>query len=244
MAMRTVLFHEPRLRAAAGIVLLVAVWAVLCLSSASAREPYRIGYTPGVLISMEAKERLVAAYERAGVPVEFVPLPQKRSLYLAAEGSLDGDAGRIAGLENQYPSMVRVNVKLMDFYGAAYVVERQDIAGFRDELLDTMKAGSLCGVVWAEKVMRGRCLEHVNTYEALFGMLLEGRIDIALGSKSSAEAALADNGTRYRRIRQLEPVVYRTSFYHYLHIRNAEIVPQLEKALHELRAQGHWGNEK
>ena len=84
--------------------------------------PYRIGYNPGALVSVEARRRLAVVYERAGLPVEFVPMPQKRSLYLAADGLLDGDSGRVAGLESHFPSMVRVNVKIMDFCGAAYVV--------------------------------------------------------------------------------------------------------------------------
>ena len=244
--MKTVLLHMLRFGAVTGFVLSVAAWTAVCLSFAvpcQAREPYRIGFTPGVLVSVEAKDRLTLAYERAGLPVEFVPLPQKRSLYLAAEGSLDGEVGRIAGLEKRYPSMVRVNVQLMVFRGAAYVAAGRDIDAYSDELLDTLRVGSLCGVVWAEKVMKGRCLEHVKNYDSLFGMLQEGRIDMALCSMTSAEAAIADNPGVSGRIRRLEPQVYQAAFYHYLHMKNADIVPQLEKALRELRAENGWDDE-
>jgi polar amino acid transport system substrate-binding protein len=242
MAMRTVLFHTPRLGSVARFAMLFAVCAVLLTSAKPglAREPYRIGYAPGAQIHVESMRRLAVVYERAGLPVEFVPLPQKRSLYLAAEGSIDGDVGRISGLENHYPTMVRVDVKLMDFYGAAYVVKEAEIGQFCDELLDSKKVGALCGVVWAEKIMKGRCQEYVKTYEALFAMLLEGRIDIALSSRVSAVAVFSQDPRRYARIERLEPLVFQTPFYHYLHMKNADIVPQLEKALRELRAEDYW----
>jgi polar amino acid transport system substrate-binding protein len=241
--MRTVLFHRLRTGAAIGLALCLAATA-LCLAAPSlAREPYRIGYVPGAMISLESKNRLEVVYARAGIPVEFVPLPQKRSLYLAVEGDIDGDAGRILGLEKRYPSMVPVDVKLLDFNGAAYVVKGQEIGRFRDPLLDVMKVGGLCGVVWVEKVMKGRCMEYVKTYEALFAMLMEGRIDIALSSRLSAEEIFSHDAKRYSRIRRLEPLVYRTSFYHYLNMKNTDIVPRLEKALRELRAEDYWHDQ-
>ncbi|TDT86305.1 polar amino acid transport system substrate-binding protein [Pseudodesulfovibrio indicus] len=230
-----------------GLLLLCAVLGlalVLPLRGLSlAREPYRIGYLPNAQISLESKNRLEAVYARAGLPVEFVPLPQKRSLYLAAAGDLDGDAGRIYGLESNYPSMIRVEGKLLNFNGAAYVIKGQHIGEYRDSLLDVMKVGSLCGVVWVEKVMKGRCLEQVNTYEGLFAMLLEGRIDLVLSSQRSAETVFRKAPHFYESIERLEPLVFQTTFYHYLNEKNADIVPKLEKALKELRDENYWDDE-
>ena len=240
--MRTAVRHTIHLRPVIGFVLSAAALVALFLSSTTpclAREPYRIGYTPGVLISMEAKNRLEVVYARAGLPVEFVALPQTRSLGLSVEGSLDGEAGRVAGLETQYPSMIRVGPRLLGFNGVAYVIKGQRIGQFREELLDVMKVGSLCGIIWVEKIMRGRSLEQVKTYDALFNMLLEGRIDIALASLDSAESFLC--GFRgHGRIELLEPIVYQTMLYHYLNRKNADIAPLLEKALRELRAEDYW----
>ncbi|WP_338669217.1 substrate-binding periplasmic protein [Pseudodesulfovibrio methanolicus] len=242
--MRTVLFHRPRFGPVARFVLLViAAW---CLSSAApspARGPYRIGYAPGARIHVEARNRLEAVYGRAGLAVEFVPLPQKRSLVQAVDGVIDGDVGRIPGLERKFPTLVRVDVKLMDLVGVAYVIKGQRIGDYRPELLATLRAGAVRGVLWAEKIMDGRRLEQVNTYETLFGMLLAGRIDLALGSRRSAEDVFRTNRARYARIRELEPPVYHVPFYHYVNIRNADIVPRLEKALRELRAEDYWHDE-
>ncbi|OIQ50358.1 hypothetical protein BerOc1_02289 [Pseudodesulfovibrio hydrargyri] len=241
MAMRTVLFHRPRFGSVARFVLFaVAAWCLSSVAPGLARGPYRIGYTPSARIHVEARDRLEAAYERAGLAVEFVPLPQKRSLVQAVDGVIDGDVGRIPGLERKFPTLVRVDVKLLDLVGVAYVVKGQRMGDYRPELLATLRAGAVRGVLWAEKVMDGHRLEQVNNYETLFGMLLEGRIDLALASRLSAEDVFRADRARYARIRGLDPPVYHVPFYHYVNIACADIVPRLEKALRELRAEGHW----
>ena len=241
--MRTILFHKPRLGAMAGFALLVAVCAAAWLSSAVqglAREPYRIGYAPSARIHVEARDRLKAVYGRAGLAVEFLPLPQKRSLVQAVDGLIDGDVGRIPGLEKKFPTLVRVDVKLMDLVGSAYVLKGQHLGDFRLELLETLRAGAVRGVLWAENIMGERPLEHVNNYETLFGMLQEGRIDVALANRLSAEYIFAGDRARYAAIRRLDPPVFHVPFYHYVNTKDADIVPKLEKALRELRAEDYW----
>lgn len=201
---------------------------------------YRIGYSPNARIHQTARDRLEAVYARAGLSVEFVPMPQKRSLLLAADGIIDGDVGRISGLEEEYPSLVRVDVELMELIGAAYVVRGQRLGNYREELLDALRVGAVRGVVWAEKLMAGRSMEQVNNYETLFGMLLAGRVDIALASRSSAEGVFDTDRKRYASIRVMEPPACKVPFYHYVNRKNADIVPRLEKALRELRAEDYW----
>ncbi|MEZ7195871.1 substrate-binding periplasmic protein [Pseudodesulfovibrio karagichevae] len=240
--MSTLARHTPRFRALTGLALCVAA-AALWLSSASpvqVREPYRIGYTPDAEIHVESMKRLAVAYERAGLPVEFVPLPQKRSLVQAVDGVIDGDVGRIPGLEKTFPSLVRVDVKLLDLNGAAYVVRERRFGEYRPELLATLRVGAVRGVLWAEKAMHGHRLDLVNNYKTLFEMLLEGRLDLALASRLSAEYFIYGNRARYARIRRLDPLVYSEPFYHYINIKNADIVPKLEKALRELLAEDYW----
>ncbi|WP_207260697.1 transporter substrate-binding domain-containing protein [Desulfovibrio sp. Huiquan2017] len=224
--------------------LLCFVFCLLWAAPGMAREPYRIGFAQNARIHQEARTRLEAVYKRAGLPVEFVPLPQKRSLLLAVDGLLDGDVGRIPGLEETYPSLVRVDVKLLDLTGAAYVVRGQDFGDYRVALLDSLRVGAVRGVLWAEKLMGDRPMEKVNNYETLFDMLLAGRIDLALGSRSSAEGVLRDDRARYGSIRMMVPAAYQTPFYHYVNRKNADIVPLLEKALRELHAEGGWHDDE
>ncbi|WP_272699123.1 hypothetical protein [Desulfovibrio sp. Fe33] len=241
--MQSVLRHTLTcLRTTSRRAVLAAACVALCLLAAEpghAREPYRIGYSPDAMVHVEAKKRLEAVYKRAGLPVEFVSMPTKRSLVLACDGVLDGDAGRIPNLEQNFPTLIRVNVELMELIGTAYVLKNRKIERFDKSLLDEMAVGAVRGVIWAERVMAGRPLVLVNNYETLFSMLQEGRIGLALGSKLSAEKTFRDHAGRFDMIVGLDPPACRTPFYHYLHEKNSGIVPKLQKALRELRSEGY-----
>ena len=60
------------------------------------------------------------AFRRAGVKLRLVKLPAERALINANLGIGDGDLNRIAGLETQYPNLISVPEKLMDFTFAAF----------------------------------------------------------------------------------------------------------------------------
>jgi len=209
-------------------------------SSCPARQPYRISYSPGAAIHALARDRVKDAYERAGLPVEFVPMPHKRSLHSANEGIVDGEVGRIAGVEKSFPDLRRVNVELINLTGAAYVLEESGVTRYRQELLDTVRVGAILGVQWSLNELDGRPAEMVSDYTKLLGMLAEKRVDMALGSTLSVEAALKEKRIRNTRIRRLKPLVFCQPLYHYVHKKNERLVPLLEKALRELWKEGRW----
>ncbi|MGE4195296.1 MAG: substrate-binding periplasmic protein [Pseudodesulfovibrio sp.] len=231
-----------------GPMLLFAVLGLVLLfllgSFPQARAPYRIGYFSDSLIAVEAKKRLEVVYARAGLPVEFVPMPPKRSLNLTVDGLLDGVTARVPGLDQEYPSLLQVCVTILDFEGAAYVIKGQNIGEYRESLLDVMKVGALSGGIWAREIMHGREMELPKSYESLFAMLQGGRIDIALANPLGADALLRNNPGQYANIERLDPLAFRAPFYHYLNEKNADIVPLLEKALQELRDEGYWDDQE
>ena len=60
------------------------------------------------------------AFRRAGVKLRLVKLPAERGLINANAGTEDGDLTRIAGLDTQYPNLVRVPEKLIDYEFTAF----------------------------------------------------------------------------------------------------------------------------
>ena len=225
-----------------GLPLILAIWAFLACpaTDCAAQTVYRISYASGAEIHTMARERVREVYERAGFAVEFVPMPQRRSIMSAAEGIVDGEAGRIAGMEERFPGLRRVNVKLVDLIGAAYVSQQSPITAYDKKLLDTYRVGVISGVQWSSRELSGRKADKVGEYRQLLGMLVEGRVDMVLGSVRSVEAVLNEKENRNRHVRRLEPLVFCAPLYHYVNERNAHIIPLLEKALRELWAEGRW----
>lgn len=201
---------------------------------------YTIGYNSGADIHLLVRDRLRAVYRRAGLDVRFVPLPQKRSLHSADSGELDAEAGRVAGIERTYTNLVRVDEKIADLVCAAFARRDSGVAAYSDDLLDSLRVGHVHGVLWAEQKMAGRPSTTVGDYEGLVNILLHGRVDLILGSRYSVRSVLAGMGGQGRDVVLLEPLIRIVPMYHYVHRKNAHLIPLLEKAIRELREEMRW----
>lgn len=201
---------------------------------------YKIGYSPGTLFHSIVRDRVRVVYEHANIPVEFIPLPHKRSIADANSGILDGEAGRVSSVEKGNKNLVRVNVKLIDVVGAAYARKGYEVR-YTPELLEFPNVGYVLGVQWAERLMKGKPAYKVRDYKTLFTMLVEGRISIALATTASANSVLAAPEFQGNSIIRLDPVIFREPIYHYVNVRNAHLVPILEKTIQSLIDSGYWG---
>ena len=201
---------------------------------------YRIGYNPSSEVHRIACNRLKLAYDRVGIPVEFVQLPYRRSLSIANDGLIDGDVARIFGIEKEFRNLRRVNVALIKFVGVAYI-NNDEPSVFKEELIDTMRVGIMRGVLWAKKRLNGReAAAEVSNVKSLFDMLVAGRIDMVFVTPSTANAVLNNSMDKYNHIHRLYPNLYEAPLYHYVHKDNKDLIPILEQALQELIQEGYW----
>lgn len=199
-----------------------------------------ISYSPGSIFHAIVRDRVRQVYERAGIPVEFVPLPHNRSILSANEGLVAGDAGRVPSIEQKYPNLRRVDVAIMHLTGAAYVQRESPISEYSDALLEDNRVGIVLGVQWALKKMGTRKFDTVNDYPTLFSLLLHKRVDLVLATRTSAQAAMNDIPQSAAHIRELKPAVFTAPIYHYVHSNYEHLIPALEKAARELQVEAGW----
>ena len=200
---------------------------------------YVLSYSPGTLFHQLVKNRTRDVYRRAGLKAEFKPVPHNRSLVSANAGTVDGDVGRVPSIEETYPDLRRVNVKLMDLKGAVYTTH-EDIRFYSEDLLEQYRVGCVLGVRWTKKKMEGITITTTKDYQTLFKMLLSDRIDIVLATEASADAVLSELGDKALKIYKLEPFVFSAPIYHYVNKKNESVISRLEKALAELVQEGFW----
>ncbi|MBA3015723.1 MAG: transporter substrate-binding domain-containing protein [Proteobacteria bacterium] len=200
---------------------------------------YTLSYSSGTLFHELVRDRIKVVYERAGLKANFVALPHNRALMSANDGTIDGDVGRIASTVEKYSNLVRLNVKVMDLNGAVYTT-RDDIAAYDDSILTKSRVGYILGVRWTEDKMKGLEATVVQTYPALFDLLLDNRVDVILTTEESAEPIIKSLGDRAAPIRKLQPFAYTAPIYHLLNKKNADIIPRLENALTALQKEGYW----
>jgi polar amino acid transport system substrate-binding protein len=214
-------------------LLLVLVVLVLPFSVSAEDKTYVISYSPGTLFHELVRDRMKVVYEEAGIKAEFIAMPHKRALTSGNAGIVDGDVGRVPSVLEKYPNLRRVNVKVMDLNGVVYTT-REEIHSYRPEILKEYRVGFVRGVLWPEKKMHGLESTSVDTYEILFEMLLQGRIDIAMATEVSSDKVVAELADNADKIRKLAPFIFTAPIHHYVHKKNESIIPLLEQALMEL----------
>lgn len=175
------------------------------------------------------------AFRRAGVRLRLVKLPAERGLLNANAGVEDGDLTRIAGLEAQYPNLVRVPEKLIDWKFAAFGKDAALPA--RWETLRTRPVGHIRGWKIYEQQLAGA--PQVVTAEdpaQLFRQLQRDRIEVALYAHWQGLSLIRRQGLTG--VHALEPALATREMFIYLHKRHAALAPRLAAALRAIKAEG------
>lgn len=225
------------------LILLLAAGVLIMWSSTDSlaqKQTITVSYSSGTAFHALVRDRVKLVYERAGIPVEFVPLPHNRSLTSANAGTVAGDAGRVPSVEGKYPNLRRVEGKILDLSGAAYTLRQSPIQSYSDALLDDYRVGIVLGVQWAGKKIGNRMCTKVKDYASLFELLSVERVDLVLATKASAQTILAKMPEGDTLFRELEPVIFTAPIYHYVNYKYDYLIPALEQAIRELHEEAAW----
>jgi polar amino acid transport system substrate-binding protein len=177
------------------------------------------------------------AFRRAGVKLRLVKLPAERALLNVNAGIEDGELCRIAGLEQQYPNLVRVPEKLVDWTFAAFGADAS-IPG-RWDAIRQRAVGHIRGWKIYERELVG-APEVVTVVDAiqLFRLLDLGRIEVALYGREAGDALI--RSLHLEGVHALHPALAKREMFIYLHKRHAALVPKLAEALRAIKAEGRY----
>ncbi len=181
------------------------------------------------------KKIITEAYRRIGVEIILKSYPGQRALMQANDSITDGVLARISGLEKKFPSLVRVSVPV----GAVEMVVFTKNVEFAVNGWDSLKPYKIVlvrGVKFAEKNTVGMKRSILSTHEQLFLMLNEGRADIAVSPYRIGQHHIKKLGITG--IRALSPPIDVTFLYHYIHKRNAALIPKLTTVLGKMDKDG------
>lgn len=179
---------------------------------------------------------MVDIYRKLGYDVQFVPRPLKRAVAEANEGLYDAEVARVAGLEETYPNLIRVPVAIYAVEGVVFTkTKRFPVAGW--ESLGPYKVGVLRGVQFAEKGTEHLDRRCANSLRALFGMLDMGRVDVVVEARLNGSIALRQFKFQDS-IKILEPPLMRLELFHYVHEKNAWLVPKMTELLSRMKQDG------
>ena len=179
---------------------------------------------------------ITEAYKRLGIEVSYDDYPAKRSLHLANEGKFhDGELHRIIGLEKRYPNLVRVPVVI--FKLEAIVISKKltfKVDGW--ESIRPYIIGIRRGIVFSLNGTRDMNRTILNSNERLFSMLNGNRFDIIILSRINSSKYFSEE--KNKNLMVLEPPIETYEMYHYLHKKNAHLIPELTRVLKDMEEEG------
>jgi polar amino acid transport system substrate-binding protein len=177
------------------------------------------------------------AFRRLGYELRLVKLPAERGLINANAGIEDGDMVRIAGLEKQYPNLVRVPEKLVDWEFSAFSKDASIPSNWK--AIRQRSVGHIKGWKIYEQNLAGA--ERVTTADdpaQLFRLLDLNRIDVALYERSLGAALVKQQGLKG--VRPLAPPLATREMFIYLHKRHANLAPRMADALRVMKREGFY----
>jgi len=179
---------------------------------------------------------MVDIYQKLGYDVQFVSRPLKRALSEVNAGLYDAEVGRVGGLEDKYPDLIRVPVAIYAIEGVVFTkTKRFPVTDW--ESLKPYKVGVLRGVQFAEKGTENLDRRCADSLRALFGMLAMGRVDVVVEARLNGSIAFRQfkfHGS----IKVLEPPLMRLELFHYVHEKNAWLVPKMAELLSRMKQDG------
>lgn len=184
-------------------------------------------------------QMIVALFHEAGLDAELQVFPgaPARTLLNANAGIDDGEAMRIAGLETQYPNLVRVPEPLISNDFVAYATQLK-IATPDWKSLEPYVVSYMIGwKIFENNVRNTKEVTPVRDADQLFGLLANGRTDLALYERWQGLQRIRELGLKAH---ALEPPLARTDMFIYLHKKHAALVPRVAQALARMKANGSY----
>ena len=177
------------------------------------------------------------AFRRIGIDIDVSVLPGDRALMNVNTGLDDGDLLRTPAVEKDYPNLVRVPEKIMDF----------DFVGYSKN--PTLRVNGLAGLkpyvvgyaagwkIYEQKVRDYRELTSAPSLKELFLLLKNGRAEVVLADRWQGLWAARDAGVQAHII---EPPFAKSPMYIYLNKQHAALAPKLSDALILMKADGTY----
>lgn len=211
----------------------------LFTSQLHAKEIYTICTTLSPPLSTEKHDGildkiLTEAFSRSQATINLVITPSERGLINANNGTADGDANRISGLQSTYNNLIQVQESNMTYEFVAFT-KNKDIAIKDWSDLKGHTVGYITGwKIFDEKVPSNNIIK-VDDVDQLFALLNRDAVDTILYYRIGGDYYLK---THKKNVSINEPPLEKRDMFLYLNKQHRNISKKLESALKEMKQDG------
>jgi polar amino acid transport system substrate-binding protein len=161
----------------------------------------------------------------------------ERQLINADLGLDDGVAARAAGLEKQYPNLIRVPEEVVSFDFVAFTTQHRFPTANWDALSPYAVSYIIGWKIFELNVPTVKELTLVTNVEQLFTVLDLERADVVLYERLHGLMVARAKGMK---VQVMEPPLSTNKLYMYLHKKHAALVPRVAQALARLKQNGTY----
>ncbi len=216
------------------------IWILILspLNIAIAQEKLIFSAVEETIPAKITKHILTEAYRKIGISIEIRELPGARGLFCSNTAQTDGEAFRIAGIEKDYPNLCRIEVPVTS--NSLYVVVKKGrefpVNGW-ESIPENYRVGYQRGVRITEKSLRKNQIktEAARHISQLLNMLEFDRVDAIIEGEQHGQNT---EELERRNMVQLKPAIHLHPLYHYLHVKHADLIPEITAALQEMKTSG------
>lgn len=221
---------------AAGLLSIMAMVSLAALAAEPLMLVHSETSVDGAIDAVVLKE----VYTLAGVPMVVTPLPSARAATESASGRADGEVSRVASYGTTRPNMLRVEPPLAQL---SWLVMYPKSAPFSIKTTADLKNYNVAyirGYKGAEALLEGSTkVLAVGSISQLIQILSIGRVDAMLSTQLDFEVEALSQGADLSGLVRVE--LHKEPTYHFLHEKNAAMLPVISGVLAKLKKSGKLG---
>ena len=163
-----------------------------------------------------------------------------RCFELSNSGQADGEIWRIAGVDADYPNLIRVPVALWSHPELAFVKEEIQLDEWKS--LAPYRVAFRAGTKVVENNIKGIVEKQVplDTIDEAFVLLANGDVDVVISDNIVGTSLLESEKYRDSGIRLVENPLDQALLFTYLHKKHAALVPRLAEAISRAKSDGTY----
>lgn len=189
----------------------------------------------GSYIQKISESVLKVAYAKLGIEFNTAWLSPKRALLISSKGESDGEISRISTVAKNYPDLIQIEIPVNYLEGMAFTINNNININKWDDL-KPYRVGLHKGVLFSEDNTKGMNIQFVNSFSALFQLLIKDRVDVIISPRSVGLYEIAKQNLKGVVIN--EPPLTHLNLFHYLHKRHDKLAIRLEAVLQQMEENG------
>ncbi|MEJ6474020.1 hypothetical protein [Pseudoalteromonas piscicida] len=216
---------------AAFLFLFITFSSITCAAD-DAPTVMRFNKPPETPQALYVIELMTIVYEALGIELKLEEFNHKSSLIAANAGNLDGQLGRVASIEKDYPNLVRVDYPLFQFTLQLFSLCNE--CTLEDLKSLTIRSGYPVASTYLETHNIGAYTINVKSVIAQLNLVIQKQVEGALILDFHLKPHLKNIKAETLQIKNLAVV----ESFHFVHKKHTQLVPLITAKLKELEKDG------